>query len=185
MFRLQSFFGTAFLLHYTYRVTELQCYSVTRGVTRVTVVTVTDVISLFTIRPTSKRCIHLLSPKRWSPNVPQPTLRSESRGCLHTLPSREEEKPPLWWIKKWRKNRAVTIFGVIRENFLKRMQSHFYFVKRSPFFNANFLVCPFSEKLPAAFDSHLRCDKRCGVRQPLRTAKVCGSRAACRRRVKK
>ena len=89
----------------------------------------------------------------------QPTLRSESRGCLHTLPSREEEKPPSWWIKKWRKNRAVTIFGVIRENFLKRMRSHFYFVKRSPFFNANFLVCPFSEKLPAAFDSHLRCDK--------------------------
>ena len=23
----------------------------------------------------------------------KPTLRSESRGCLHTLPSREEEKP--------------------------------------------------------------------------------------------
>ena len=23
----------------------------------------------------------------------QPTLRSEGRGCLHTLPSREEEKP--------------------------------------------------------------------------------------------
>jgi hypothetical protein len=62
---------------------------------------------------------------------------------------------PLFAAKKWRKNRAVTIFGVIRENFLKRMQSHFYFVKRSPFFNANFPVCPFSEKLPAAFDSHL------------------------------
>ncbi len=27
------------------------------------------------------------------------TLRSESRGCLHTLPSREEETPPLWWGK--------------------------------------------------------------------------------------
>ena len=62
--------------------------------------------------------------------------------------------------KRWRKNRAVTIFGVIRENFLKRMQSHFYFVKRSPFFNANFPVCPFPEKLPAAFDSHLRYDKK-------------------------
>jgi hypothetical protein len=60
--------------------------------------------------------------------------------------------------KKWRKNRAVTIFGVIRENFLKRMQSHFYFVKRSPFFNANFPVCPFSEKLPAAFASDLWSD---------------------------
>ena len=23
----------------------------------------------------------------------EPTLRSESRGCLHTMPSREEEKP--------------------------------------------------------------------------------------------
>ena len=23
----------------------------------------------------------------------KPTLRSESRGCLHTMPSREEEKP--------------------------------------------------------------------------------------------
>ena len=40
------------------------------------------------------------------------------------------------------------------------MHSHFYFVKRAPFFNANFPVCPFSEKLPAAFDSHLRCDKK-------------------------
>ena len=90
----------------------------------------------------------------------QPTLRSESRGCLHTLPSREEEKPPSWWIKKWHKNRAVTIFGVIRENFLKRMHSHFYFVKRSPFFNANFLVCPFPEKLPAAFASDRWSDLR-------------------------
>ena len=42
--------------------------------------------------------------------------------------------------KKWRKNRAVTIFGVIRKKFLKRTQSRFYFVKRSPFFNANFHV---------------------------------------------
>ena len=29
----------------------------------------------------------------------QPTLRSESRGGLHTMPSREEETPPLWWGK--------------------------------------------------------------------------------------
>ena len=42
--------------------------------------------------------------------------------------------------KKWRKNRTVTIFGVIRKNFLKRTQARFYFVKRSPFFNANFHV---------------------------------------------
>ncbi|MBQ5922976.1 MAG: hypothetical protein IIW91_06535, partial [Alistipes sp.] len=62
--------------------------------------------------------------------------------------------------KKWRKNRAVTIFGVIRENFLKRMRSHFYFVKRSPFFYANFLVCPFFEKLPAAFASDRWSDLR-------------------------
>ena len=62
--------------------------------------------------------------------------------------------------KRWRKNRAVTIFGVIRENFLKRMRSHFYFVKRSPFFNANFPVCPFSEKLPAAFASDRWSDLR-------------------------
>ena len=26
-------------------------------------------------------------------------MRSESRGCLHTIPSREEETPPLWWSK--------------------------------------------------------------------------------------
>ena len=65
----------------SYRVTELQSYRVTRGVTRVTRVTVTDVISLFTIRPTSKRCIHLLSPKRWSPNVPQPTLQVRAEGA--------------------------------------------------------------------------------------------------------
>ena len=30
----------------------------------------------------------------------QPTLRSESRDCLQAMPSREEEKLPLWWIKK-------------------------------------------------------------------------------------
>ncbi len=40
----------------------------------------------------------------------EPTLRSESRGCLHTLPSREEETPPLWWGKdkrgKFKEERA-------------------------------------------------------------------------------
>ena len=32
----------------------------------------------------------------------EPTLRSESREYLHSLPSREEEKPPLWWVKNRR-----------------------------------------------------------------------------------
>ena len=32
----------------------------------------------------------------------EPTLRSEGRVSLLTLPSREEEKPPLWWVKKRR-----------------------------------------------------------------------------------
>jgi hypothetical protein len=36
---------TAFLLHYTYSVTALQRYSVTRGVTRVTHVTETSIFS--------------------------------------------------------------------------------------------------------------------------------------------
>ena len=29
-------------------------------------------------------------------------MRSESRVSLLTLPSREEEKPPLWWVKNRR-----------------------------------------------------------------------------------
>ena len=48
----------------------------------------------------SRKCSH--TPKyaplfAWSQL--QPTLRSESRGGLHTMPSREEETPPLWWGK--------------------------------------------------------------------------------------
>ena len=33
----------------------------------------------------------ILCVKQW--RKAQPTLRSEGRGCLHTLPSRKEEKP--------------------------------------------------------------------------------------------
>ena len=43
------------------------------------------------------------------------------------------------------------IFGVIRTNFLKRMRAHFYYVKRSPFFNGNLSVCPLSENSSMRF----------------------------------
>ena len=40
----------------------------------------------------------------------QPTLRSESRGGLHTMPSREEETPPLWWGKEERAKIFFALF---------------------------------------------------------------------------
>ena len=43
------------------------------------------------------------------------------------------------------------IFGVKRTNFLKRMRAHFYYVKRSPFFNGNLSVCPLSENSSMRF----------------------------------
>ena len=48
----------------------------------------------------SSKCSFTLSKLRFLGLRPASTdAASEGRECLHALPSREEEKPPLWWVK--------------------------------------------------------------------------------------
>ena len=72
-----------------------------------------------------KRCIHLLSPKRWSPNVPQPTLRSESRGQVLLALCRAARRKTL--LRRNLRGRHLSS--------VKRMLRTFEAIKRSPFLN--------------------------------------------------